>query len=136
VDIFLFENAYHCQQMASTVESEEGWEFSSNKSEPCKGSLGEFIEDCYYKISKRREPSSYQSIQGLIRNQPGHDLPGTYFLLKLLFVTGMSHHTETTSVSPVFRIAAADIGELRSALPRVPALSVLLMQEQRCTVGF
>ena len=134
MDIFLFENAYHCQQMASTVESEEGWEFGSNKSEPCKGSLGEFIEDCYYKIYKNREPSSYQSIQGLIRNQPGHDLPGTYFLLKLLFVTGMSHHTEASFVSPVFRIAAADIGELRAS--RVPALSVLLMQERRGTVGF
>jgi hypothetical protein len=35
----------------------------------------------------------------------------------------MLHHTEVTSGSPVFRIAAADIGELRTALrgyPRFP----------------
>jgi hypothetical protein len=28
-----------------------------NKSEPWKGSLGEFIEECYYKRFKKREPS-------------------------------------------------------------------------------
>ncbi len=49
-------------------------------------------------------------------------------------MTGISHHTEATSGSPVFRIAAADFGELRTS--RIPALSVLLMQEQRGTVGF
>jgi len=45
----------------------------------------------------------------------------------------MPHHTEASSGSPVFSIAAADIGNGTS---RVSALSVLLMQEQGCTVGF
>ncbi|MDP3104999.1 MAG: hypothetical protein Q8M95_10385 [Candidatus Methanoperedens sp.] len=46
----------------------------------------------------------------------------------------MPHHNKAASGSPVLRIAAADIGEVRTS--RVPALSVLLMQGQRCTVGF
>lgn len=46
----------------------------------------------------------------------------------------MPHHTEATSGSPAFSIAAADIGELRAS--RLPAHSVLLMQGRRGTVGF
>ncbi len=33
-------------------------------------------------------------------------------------VTGIPHHTEAASGSPVFRIAAADIGELRTSRGR------------------
>ncbi|HEY9205901.1 MAG TPA: hypothetical protein VIO58_08265 [Candidatus Methanoperedens sp.] len=40
----------------------------------------------------------------------------------------MPHHTEVTFGSPVFRIVAADIGELRTALCGYPPFSVLLEQ--------
>jgi hypothetical protein len=49
-------------------------------------------------------------------------------------VTGIPHHTEAPSGSPVFSIAAPILGTAHFA--GVPALSVLLMQERRCTVGF
>ena len=51
---------------------------------------------------------------------------------KSIQVTGTAHHTGAPSGSPVFRIAAA--GELDTS--RGSALSVLLMQEVRGTVGF
>ncbi len=37
--------------------------------------------------------------QESIRNHPDHDHPSTHFLLKLPFVTGMSHRTKATSGS-------------------------------------
>ncbi len=39
--------------------------------------------------------------QESVRSHPDHDHPSTHFLLKLPFVTGMSHHTKATSGSLV-----------------------------------
>jgi len=46
-------------------------------------------------------------------------------------VIGISHHTEAPSGSPVFSIASAG-----APLREYPAHFVLLMQEERGTVGF
>jgi hypothetical protein len=39
------------------MNSKKFGSLAPNKSEPWKGPLGEFIEECYYKRFKRREPS-------------------------------------------------------------------------------
>jgi hypothetical protein len=39
--------------------------------------------------------------QESIRNHPDHDHPSNHFLLKLPFMTGMSHHTKAASGSLV-----------------------------------
>ena len=39
------------------MNSKKFGSLAPNKSEPWKGPLGKFIEECYYKRFKRREPS-------------------------------------------------------------------------------
>jgi hypothetical protein len=73
--------------------------------------------------------------QKSIRNHPNDNHPSDYILLKLPFMTGMSHHAKATLRSLALQAVAADTRELRTA-HHDTALPVLFVREQIRTEGF